>query len=87
MSEKQLNASFSENERSALHSLAEMFDAKEDRDDLRQLLAEGATISELVMAYRTQKRLVGFLKAAAGLIAIFGAAAAALKTFGFLPGK
>lgn len=87
MSEKTITASFSETERATLHSMAEMFQDKGDRDQLRELLNEGATLSELVLAYRTQKRLVSFLKAAAGLVVVIGAAGAVLKGVGLWPGK
>ncbi len=85
MGDRATSASFSATERATLHSMAEMFQDKDDRDQLRKIMIEGATPSELVLAYRTQKRLVSFLKAAAGLVVVLGAASAALKGMGLWP--
>ncbi|MCI5038437.1 MAG: hypothetical protein MRY81_02020 [Donghicola eburneus] len=87
MTEKSLRDSFNADERAALHSLAEMFQDKDDRDALRGLVQDGATISEIILAYRTQRRMVGFLKATGGMIVLLGATVAALKGLNLWPGK
>jgi hypothetical protein len=87
MTEKSLRDSFSATERAALHSLAEMFQDKDDRDALRGLVQDGATLSEIILAYRTQRRMVGALKATGGLIVLLGATVAALKGLNLWPGK
>jgi len=74
MADKQLNAAFSDTERAALHSLAEMFQDKNDRDALRRLLDDGATIKQLITAYRTQKGALLGIKFIAGLIVAVGGA-------------
>jgi hypothetical protein len=76
---------FSRSERQTLHSLAEMFQDKEDRDELRRILEEGTTIRELVMAFKTNRRVIGSLKAVAGLIVVLGGAIAALKGLNWWP--
>ncbi|MEY8143008.1 hypothetical protein [Falsihalocynthiibacter sp. CO-5D18] len=76
---------FSETERATLASVADMFAVKKDRDDFRELVRSGATVREMVLAYRTQKRMISTLKAVASLIAVLGAAYAALKQFGVFP--
>ena len=78
-------SSFSREERAALHSLAEMFSDKDARDDLRRLLDEGATLREIVMAYRTNHRVVRSLKAFAGLVILATSTVAALKGFNLWP--
>ncbi|MEH6836651.1 MULTISPECIES: hypothetical protein [Falsihalocynthiibacter] len=78
-------AQFTELERLALHSLAEIFQDKPARDDLRRLVQEGTTLKEIILAYRTQRRMMSSLKAVASLIAVVGAAYAALKTLGVFP--
>lgn len=78
---------FSEEERAALHSLAEMFQDKDDRDELRLLLHDGATLRQLILAYRTQRIAFTTIKAIAGFIVIVGGAAAALKASGAWVGK
>lgn len=87
MVDKTIENAFSETERSALHSLADMFQDREERDQLRSLISEGATITKIVQAYRTQKGVIGFLKAFAGLIVVIGGAAAVLRGSGLWPGK
>lgn len=74
MAEKPDYAAFSERERAALHSLAEMFEDKDDRDALRRLLDDGATIKQLITAYRTQKGALLGIKFIAGLIITIGGA-------------
>ena len=44
------NGPFTEDERAALHSLAEMFQDKASRDELRRLVHEGTTLREIIMA-------------------------------------
>lgn len=79
------DSSFTEDERAALHSLAEIFQDKDDRDALRRLLDEGATLREIVMAYKTNRRVIAALKAGGGLIIIIGGAVAALKGLNLWP--
>ncbi|MEH6834799.1 hypothetical protein [Falsihalocynthiibacter arcticus] len=76
---------FSETERATLASVADMFAVKKDRDDFRELVRSGATVREMVLAYRTQKRMISTLKAVASLIAVLAAAYAGLKQFGVFP--
>lgn len=78
---------FAEHERATLHSLAEMFSEKDDRDLLRQLLHEGVTLKELIMAYKTKRRMVGSLKALGALVVLGGAVVGTLKGFGLWPWK
>ena len=78
---------FTEDQLTVLQSVAEMFGEKKDRDMMRALLDQGATIREITMAYRTQRMMVRTLKAVGGLIVLGGASAAALKGLGFWPGK
>ncbi|WP_136443674.1 hypothetical protein [Pacificoceanicola onchidii] len=85
MSENTLDRSFTETELAALRSLAEIFQDKDERDELRNLIQEGATIREILLAYRTQRRLGATLKAIAGLIVLAGAAVAALKGLNLWP--
>ncbi len=79
------DSTFTEEERAALHSLAEMFNDKPARDELRQLVQEGATLRELVLAYRTNRRVVSTLKTLTGLIVLVGGAVAALKGLNLWP--
>lgn len=60
------DSSFTEDERATLHSLAEMFSDKDDRDELRRLVHEGTTLREIILAYKTNKRVVSTLKALGG---------------------
>jgi radical SAM superfamily enzyme with C-terminal helix-hairpin-helix motif len=76
---------FTDEERAALHSLAEMLRDKDDRDLLRRLIHDGTTLREIILAYRTQRRLIAGLKATAGLIVLLGGAVAALKSLGLWP--
>ena len=78
---------FTDSERGTLRSLAEMFGEKDDRDALRRIVADGGTLKEIILAYRTQKMVIGTLKAIGGLIVLAGAAFAALKGFGLWSGK
>jgi len=70
---------FTADERKVLHSLAEMFSEKDCRDELRQIVHEGATVRELIMAYRARNRLVKSLQTIGGLIILLGGAIAALR--------
>lgn len=85
MSDKTLAATFSEDERAALHSLAEMFQDKDTRDELRRLVHDGTTLREIILAYKTNRRVVSTLKTAGGLIMIAGGTVAALKGLGLWP--
>ena len=76
---------FSKEEWATLHSLAEMFSDKEARDELRRMLDEGATFRELVMAYKTNRRVISALKTTATLIVLASAAIAALKSLSLWP--
>ena len=62
MTEQNAHATFSESQRAALHSLAEMFQDKASRDELRRLVHEGTTLREIIMAYKTNRRAVSTLK-------------------------
>ena len=75
---------FTEWERRVLHSLANTFQDKEDLDTLNSIMASGATLKEIVTAYRSQKWLVGRIKVLAGLVAAVAAAWAALKGAGWV---
>jgi len=58
---------FSSDERAALHSLAEMFQDKDSRDELRRLVHDGTTLREIILAYKTNRRVIStlwFLQAA-----------------------
>lgn len=72
-------------ERATLHSLAEMFSDKEDRDELRRLLDQGVTIREITLAYKTNRRMISTLKAAGGLIILLGGSWTAIKGLGIWP--
>ena len=85
MSDHPTPASFSENERAVLHSMAEMFQDKDDRDQLRKLLSEGATLAQIITAYKSQRWLIGGLRAIGGMVVILGTALAALKGLGIWP--
>ncbi len=78
-------SSFTEEERAVLHSLAEMFQDKDCRDELRRLVHDGATLRELILAYKTNRRAVSLLKAVGGLIVLGGATVAALKGLNLWP--
>jgi hypothetical protein len=77
--------SFTEEERKVLHSVAEIFSEKKDRDELRKLIDEGATLRELILAYRSQRRVVSTLKAIGGLVVLGGAVISVFKGAGFMP--
>ncbi len=85
MTEKTLEASFSEDERAALHSLAEMFQDKDCRDELRTLVHEGTTLREIILAYKANRRVISTLKTVGGLIILAGGSVAALKGLGLWP--
>lgn len=78
-------SSFTEDERATLHSLAEMFSDKDARDELRQLVREGTTLRELVLAYRTNRRVISTLKTIGGLIVLAGGTVAALRGLNLWP--
>lgn len=79
------NSKFTQEERQVLHSLAEMFSEKDCRDELRILVQDGATIRQLILAYKTNKRVVSTLKTVGGLIVLGGATVAALKGLNLWP--
>ncbi|WP_136441065.1 hypothetical protein [Pacificoceanicola onchidii] len=85
MSETTSENPFSDAERRTLLSLAEMFQDKKERDLLRDIVRDGTTLREILLAYRTQRRLIAFLKAFGGLIVLAGAAVAALKGLNLWP--
>ena len=62
-----------------------MFSHKEDRNELRRMLDEGATVRELVLAYKTNRRVISALKTTATLIVLAIAAIAALKSLSLSP--
>ncbi len=76
---------FTEDEHATLHSLAEMFSDKDDRDELRRLVHEGTTLREIILAYKTNKRVVSTLKTLGGLIVLAGGTVAALKGLNLWP--
>lgn len=78
-------SNFSEEERATLHSLAEMFSDKDDRDELRRLVHEGTTLREIILAYKMNKLVVLILKTLGGLIILAGGAVAALKGLNLWP--
>jgi len=83
MTDKQ--SGFTDDERAALHSLAEMFQLKEDRDELRRLVDSGTTLRELVMAYKVNRRMMTVLKASGGMIVLGAAVVAALRGLNIWP--
>ena len=85
MTEQNAHATFSESQRAALHSLAEMFQDKASRDELRRLVHEGTTLREIIMAYKTNRRAVSTLKTIGTLIVLAGGSVAALKGLGLWP--
>lgn len=76
---------FTEDERATLHSLAEMFSDKDDRDELRRLVHDGTTLHEIILAYKTNRRVVSTLKTVGGLIVLAGGTVAALKGLNLWP--
>ena len=76
---------FSEQERATLHSLAEIFSDKRDRDELRRLIHEGTTLREIILAYKTNRMVVSTLKTVGGLIVLISAAWAALRGLDLWP--
>lgn len=76
---------FTEDERAVLHSLAEMFSDKDCRDELRRLVHDGTTLREIILAYKTNRRVVSTLKTVGGLVVLAGGAVAALKGIGVWP--
>ncbi|WP_420012233.1 hypothetical protein [Tateyamaria sp.] len=76
---------FTKDQRATLHSLAEMFSDKDARDELRRLVHEGTTLREIILAYKTNKRVVSTLKTLGGLIVLAGGTVAALKGLNLWP--
>ena len=76
---------FSDGERAALHSLADIFRDSGSRDELRRLLHEGATLREIILAYRANRKIISTLKTIGGLILLASGVAAALKSLGLWP--
>lgn len=73
------NSDFTEREEAALRSLAEMFSDKDDRDKLRNIVEEGATIAELILAYRTKAWAIAALKGTATMIVAVAGAYAVVR--------
>lgn len=61
------DSQFSSDERAALHSLAEMFQDKDSRDELRRLVHDGTTLHEIILAYKTNRCVISTLKTIGGL--------------------
>lgn len=80
-----VESKFTEDERATLHSLAEMFSDKGDRDELRRLVHDGTTLREIIMAYKTNRRAISMLKAIGGLVVLAGGTVAALKGLNLWP--
>ena len=78
-------SSFTQDERATLHSLAEMFEDKEDRDELRRLVQAGTTLRELVMAYKVNRRVMTVLKASGGLVVLIGLVVSTLRGLNIWP--
>lgn len=76
---------FSSDERAALHSLAEMFQDKDSRDELRRLVHDGTTLREIILAYKTNRRVISTLKTIGGLVVLVGGTVAALKGLNLWP--
>lgn len=79
------DSKFTDDERATLHSLAEMFSNKDDRDELRRLVQDGTTLREIILAYKTNRRVVSTLKTVGGLIVLAGGTVAALRGFSLWP--
>lgn len=78
-------SSFSTDERATLHVVAEMFERKEDRDALRNLIEDGATLSEIITAYRSRRFVIASLKGTAALVVTLGAAYGVLRGLNLFP--
>lgn len=76
---------FTREEKAILHSIAEMFQDKDDRDELRRILDDGRTLQDLILAYKTNRKVVSTLKALGAIAGAMLAIAAAAKQFGFWP--
>lgn len=76
---------FSPDEHAALHSLAEMFQDKESRDELRRLVQDGTTLREIILAYKINGRVISTLKTIGGLVVLAGGTVAALKGLSLWP--
>ena len=79
------DSQFSSDERAALHSLAEMFQDKDSQDELRRLVHDGTTLREIILAYKTNRRVISTLKTIGGLVVLAGGAVAALKGLNLWP--
>lgn len=79
------DSQFSSDERAALHSLAEMFQGKDSRDELRRLVHDGTTLREIILAYKTNRRVISTLKTIGGLVVLAGGTVAALKGLNLWP--
>ena len=79
------DSQFSSDERAALHSLAEMFQDKDSRDELRRLVHDGTTLSEFILAHKTNRRVISTLKTIGGLVVLAGGTVAALKGLNLWP--
>ncbi|QBF32132.1 hypothetical protein [Thalassococcus sp. S3] len=80
MVDKPNGSPFTASERAVLHQLAEMFSEKEDRDHLRRLLEEGVTLKQIILAYKTNRRMMATLKAIGALIVLLAAVVGAIKS-------
>ncbi len=76
---------FSSDEHAALHSLAEMFQDKESRDELRRLVQDGTTLREIILAYKINGRVISKLRTIGGLVVLAGGTVAALKGLNLWP--
>ena len=76
---------FTEDEQTALRSLAEVFSDKESREDLTVLVREGTTLQEIILAYKINRRVIARLKTIGGLIVLAGTTVAALKGLNLWP--
>ena len=79
------DSQFSSDERAALHALAEMFQDKDSQDELRRLVHDGTTLREIILAYKTNRRVISTLKTIGGLVVLAGGAVAALKGLNLWP--
>ena len=79
------DSQFSSDERAALHSLAEMFQDKDSQDELRRLVHDGTTLREIILAYKTNRRVISTLKTIGGLVVLAGGTVAALKGLNLWP--
>lgn len=78
-------AEFDDEELKTLHSLTDIFQDKKACDELRRLLDDGTTLRELIMAYKTNRRIVASLKSLGALIVLAGGVVAALRGLNLWP--